>query len=146
FGGQVVTCRFVLLAFRFKRQNELLFAFGHCISPAFVWFYVDGGSGAFQFGNGFRLEFRKAVIRSRIRVRRSHRALSNRFNPSESCWYHSSGISSAIAWSSSKRICSIRERTGSNDCQEVTAAYTELRAYTPRSGWSGKSQDPALKQ
>ena len=48
-----------------------------------------------QFGNGFRLDLRNSPINFRIAPRRWCSASTNRFRPSRSPSYHSSGISAA---------------------------------------------------
>src|SRR5208282_5240461 len=99
-----------------------------------------------QFGNGFRLDRRNSVINFRIASRRWCSASTSRCSPARSPSYHSSGISAAHRQMVSASISSALVSAGSNEFHPATPSYTQLFAYTPRSGQSGKLHSLALKQ
>jgi hypothetical protein len=78
--------------------------------------------------------------------RRASSVSTKRWRPSVSPSYHSSGMSAASRQISFASICSARVSVGSNASHPDTFLYTQLSAYTPLSGQSGKVHSPALKQ
>src|SRR5580692_13026086 len=118
-----------------------------CIDSAELSVISHVQFGHIQLGKGWRLDFLASKMRSGTRERRHNSCSETCSTASKSSSYQAGGICLVISSRERSLICfSRRSSQGTNDFIPVTASYTRLRAYSPRSGASGKFHSPALKQ